>query len=216
MARRTKAEAEATRAALLDAAECVFMEHGVANTSLEEIARRAGVTRGAIYWHFRNKVDLFNAMIDRVRLPLGDLVAELQQRGDSDPLSLLRDGIRLQLRTLATDQRCRRVYTILYHRFEQTDEFTAANSERNVTLVRAAHKTLCELFERAEHRGLLRAGTSPSVAAISVRLFLNGLYLDWLRDPELYDIELWGIRALECMLNGIVANPVTTEASELR
>ncbi len=206
MARRTKAEAEATRAALLDAAECVFMEQGVTGASLEEVARRAGLTRGAIYWHFRNKVDLFNAMIDRVRLPLRDLISELE-RGDSDPIALLRAAIRLQLRNLAQDERSRRVYTILYHRFEQTGEFATANSERSIELVRAAHRTLCELFERAEHRGLLRTGTTPAVAAISVRLFLNGLYLDWLRDPDFYDIEQWGMRALDCMLNGMVANP---------
>jgi len=48
MARRTKAEAAATREALIDAAEEMFMEHGVARTSLEQIARHAGMTRGAV------------------------------------------------------------------------------------------------------------------------------------------------------------------------
>ncbi|OBX33695.1 HTH-type transcriptional repressor BepR [Halomonas elongata] len=76
MARRTKAEAEATREALLDAAEEVFFEKGVACTSLEQIARHAGMTRGAVYWHFRNKADLFRAMLDRVRMPFEELVAE--------------------------------------------------------------------------------------------------------------------------------------------
>jgi len=210
VARRTKAEAEATREALLDAAECVFMEQGVASAALEEVARRAGLTRGAIYWHFRNKVDLFNAMVDRVRLPLGNLISELQQQGEGDPIALLRNAIRLQLHTLISDERCRRVYTILYHRFEQTDEFVAANSERNMTLIRATHQTLCELFERAEHRGQLRAGATPAVVAMTVRLYLNGLYLDWLRDPERYDIELWGMRALDTILDGVVAAPATT------
>ena len=66
MARRTKQEAAATRAALLDAAEEVFLERGVSRASLEVISRRAGVTRGALYWHFRNKGDLFRAMLERV------------------------------------------------------------------------------------------------------------------------------------------------------
>ncbi|MBV5333220.1 TetR family transcriptional regulator, partial [bacterium] len=66
MARKTKEEAQETRKAILDAAETVFQERGVSRTSLAEIATAAGVTRGAIYWHFANKAELFDAMIQRV------------------------------------------------------------------------------------------------------------------------------------------------------
>ncbi|KUJ92268.1 MAG: TetR family transcriptional regulator, partial [Pseudomonas sp. 63_8] len=63
MARRTKAEAQATRALILDAAEQVFHAQGVSHASLAEVAKAAGVSRGAIYWHFENKIDLFQAML---------------------------------------------------------------------------------------------------------------------------------------------------------
>ena len=63
MARRTKEEALQTRNDLIDAAELVFELRGVAGASLQEVAETAGVTRGAVYWHFRDKVDLFNAMM---------------------------------------------------------------------------------------------------------------------------------------------------------
>ena len=65
MPRRTKEDALATRNSLLDAAERVFLAQGVAGTSLNDIAQEAGTTRGAIYWHFRDKADLFTAMMDR-------------------------------------------------------------------------------------------------------------------------------------------------------
>src|SRR5690606_27022813 len=55
MARRTKEEALETRDRLLDAAAAVFCDKGVTNTSLCDISKAAGVTRGAFYWHFRNK-----------------------------------------------------------------------------------------------------------------------------------------------------------------
>lgn len=58
LARRTKEDAFATRNSLLDAAEQVFYEQGVARASLNEIAQRAGATRGAVYWHFKDKLDL--------------------------------------------------------------------------------------------------------------------------------------------------------------
>ena len=70
MARRTKADAQTTRNNLLDAAEQLFQSRGVSHTSLNDIATAAGTTRGAIYWHFKDKADLFNAMMERVTLPL--------------------------------------------------------------------------------------------------------------------------------------------------
>ena len=68
VARQTKAQAEQTREAILDAAEKVFYERGVARSTLEEVARVAGVTRGAIYWHFRDKLDLFLTLNERCLL----------------------------------------------------------------------------------------------------------------------------------------------------
>ena len=74
MVRRTRDEAAETRNGILDAAERVFSERGVSHTSLEDIAQAAGVTRGAIYWHFKNKSQLFAAMVNRVSLPIEDMV----------------------------------------------------------------------------------------------------------------------------------------------
>ena len=66
MVRKTKEEAQETRNAILDAAERVFQERGVSHTSLAEIATAAGVTRGAIYWHFANKSDVFDALFEQI------------------------------------------------------------------------------------------------------------------------------------------------------
>ena len=49
---------------------CCSRRQGVSQTSLQQIAQQAGATRGAIYWHFKDKADLFNAMMERVTLPL--------------------------------------------------------------------------------------------------------------------------------------------------
>ena len=64
MVRRTKEEAQETRSQILQAAEQAFYERGVARTTLADIAALAGVTRGAIYWHFSNKSDLLQALLD--------------------------------------------------------------------------------------------------------------------------------------------------------
>jgi AcrR family transcriptional regulator len=56
---------EETRAKILDAAEAVFSEQGFEKTQLEEIAARAGYTRGAIYAHYASKEDLFLALMEQ-------------------------------------------------------------------------------------------------------------------------------------------------------
>ena len=70
MPRRTKPDALATRCKLLDTAEHLFHLEGVSGTSLQDIALHAGSTREAIYWHFKDKAELFNAMMERVMLPM--------------------------------------------------------------------------------------------------------------------------------------------------
>src|SRR3546814_2527555 len=77
LARKTKQGAEKTRNETLDVAEILFSERGASRTSLEEIARAEGVNGGAVYWHFRNKVDLFEAMQDRGRLPPAVIIEQM-------------------------------------------------------------------------------------------------------------------------------------------
>ncbi|MEJ7138328.1 TetR family transcriptional regulator [Amphibiibacter pelophylacis] len=78
MARKTRELALETRHRLLDAAELLFDRQGVAATSLQQIATEADATRGAVYWHFRNKADLLDALLhNRVRQPLSALADSL-------------------------------------------------------------------------------------------------------------------------------------------
>lgn len=64
--RRQRAPAHVRRADLLDAAERCFAERGYHETTVDAIAERAGVSKGAFYWHFESKRDAFTALIDRM------------------------------------------------------------------------------------------------------------------------------------------------------
>ncbi|MEO8136298.1 MAG: TetR family transcriptional regulator, partial [Betaproteobacteria bacterium] len=91
MVRRTKVETEQTRSRILAAARETFLARGVSGTTLETIAEAAGVTRGAIYWHFANKKALYDAMRAQVRLPLIDRTdVALPARGRANPLACVR------------------------------------------------------------------------------------------------------------------------------
>lgn len=63
MARKSKAEAEKTRGEILQAALDLFYEKGYSKTTFDEIAKRINLTKGAVYWHFRNKPDIVLALI---------------------------------------------------------------------------------------------------------------------------------------------------------
>src|SRR5438477_5853899 len=103
MARRTKKEAAVTREQLLDAAERVFRERGVTRTSLTEVATAAGLTRGAVYWHFKDKAALFAAMCERATLPLDAMLTVASGEATDEPLAVLRDLMVGALRHLGTD-----------------------------------------------------------------------------------------------------------------
>jgi len=88
----TKAEqSEATRGALVGAAEELFAERGFASTSTEAVVRAAGVTRGALYHHFQDKTALFQAVYEALEERLVEQVSA-HVAGVSDPLDALRRG----------------------------------------------------------------------------------------------------------------------------
>jgi AcrR family transcriptional regulator len=98
--KRTKhtERSEATRAALVAAARTLFARHGYAAVGTEEIVRAAGVTRGALYHHFRDKQDLFLAVCEQVE---GELTERIAQRvigdGAGDPVAALLAGAQMFL-----------------------------------------------------------------------------------------------------------------------
>lgn len=180
MVRRTKEEAAATRAHLLDTAERVFAERGVSRASLQDIAAAAGVTRGAIYWHFKDKAELYLAMVDRVCLPcevalesLGDdtgdrALAQIEQR--------LRESLLYPLRQLRENEQARRVFTILLHRTEYTDEL-AGVLQRHRDAVAGCMAGLEALLRQGQARGLFRADLAPAALARALMAQTEGLLL---------------------------------------
>lgn len=87
MVRKCKEDAEKTRKAVLESALDVFAEKGYAKTTFDEIAARAGFTKGAIYWYFRNKADLVSALImEYVQCKQSEIVASLPKGNTLDDL----------------------------------------------------------------------------------------------------------------------------------
>ncbi len=89
---RKAQQSQRTRGVLLQAARELFAKKGYAHTAAEEIVQRAGVTRGALYHHFRNKEDLFQAVFETIEQELIRRVLEAADLGPCSPWERLSMG----------------------------------------------------------------------------------------------------------------------------
>lgn len=207
MARRTKNESAQTRESILDAAEWEMQSHGVSQTSLERIARRARVTRGAIYWHFGDKRALLEAMVSRTHLPLRDMRHCLSQHIPGDePLRLLREMIRHGLERLTHDERHRRVCHILLHRCEVSDQGYPADSVI-AAMFEDARTVLQSLCEEIESQGQLREPLTPRDATDLIAVFMSGHYECALRHSGSFLLRDDWTPQIDAFLRGIFEVP---------
>lgn len=184
--RRTKADAEETRQQILAAAERVFYEKGVANASMEDVARAAGVTRGAIYWHFANRTELFLELYKSVRLPQEDLIARELEAESADVLAVLERAGGDWLELLSTDEQRQRILSILL-RCDYGGEF-ASVCERQVELDAEHTRALEAAFARASSEGRLSSCWTPRSAASALRWTIKGLCCEWLLFGRRFDL----------------------------
>ncbi len=189
--RRTKAEAAETRAAILDAAEKMFFEKGVGSSTLDDIAAAAGVTRGAVYWHFSSKTDIFLELYNVFRLPLLNM---LELRDPSccgvDALSMIEDAACEWMQVMATDQQRQRMLTILL-RTNFTEEF--APIQQAMRELENLHNSQLEaILQRAKENGRLAAGWTPASACHAVKWMIKGICWDWLLGGRNFDLDSEG------------------------
>lgn len=179
--RRTKEKALETRNQILDAAEVAFFKQGFAHTSLADIAGMAGLTRGAIYGHFRNKGEVFTAMASRVMLPMERLVSATFDKCDPDPLGRMRELFMFCLGKAATELHSRRVLEVLFTKCEYADDMgSVLERQRN-----AAHSGRARMemgLRNAIARGQLPPDLDTARAASVMQAFLGGVLRDWLLD----------------------------------
>ena len=215
MARRTKEAALETRARIVDAAEEVFHEKGVAHASLEDIAARAGVTRGAIYWHFKDKAELFEAMMQRVVLPVEAMGERAGERPGCDSLELLRRAtIEVLLRT-ARDRRVQRIFDIAYHRCEYVGD-AAGVRDRHIASQNKCMKTIEAGFRACMAEGLLPSGLNPRLAAIGAMSLVSGLIANWVLDPKSFSLRNHAEGLVDVYFRGLAAESSPRRATKPR
>jgi TetR/AcrR family transcriptional regulator, acrAB operon repressor len=198
MARRTKEAALETRIRLLDSAEMLFARHGVSHTTLADIADAASLTRGAIYGHFRNKADLLEALLERTRLPLEELIGAFVDPLAPDPLAAMQRAILVRLHDAQCDARRRRVFEIVFNRCELVDEMASVAS-RMREYAREGLANLERGLMNAQRRDQLPQTLDVRLAAALLHAQVTGLIRDSLLVAQRLDFVRDGERMVAAM-----------------
>lgn len=206
--RRTKAEAQETRQSILLAAERVFFEKGVSDSTLDDVAIEAGVTRGAIYWHFASKKELFLELYNSVPLPQADMLERLQLATTSqtcDTLDCMEQTACDWLDLFARDEQRQRMLTILL-RTNYTDDFLAV-MEAQQRLDEHHARDLESAFDQARRAGSVNSDWTAQSASRSVRWLIKGMCFEWLLFGKKFDLARDGIEDVRRLFRTFRTSP---------
>ncbi|HEX7048745.1 MAG TPA: TetR family transcriptional regulator [Longimicrobiales bacterium] len=178
--------APSTRERILAAASRVFARHGYNGATVDQVAADAGMTKGAVYWHFASKCDLFLALLEAdVKRWCETLPAAVRRMAEAeDPV----DGLANLLREQIAMGRCHPEWPRLYM------EFSASSRDPEVRkrlrdLHRSGQEMATATARRMQREGRLCPELNPRAIAILFRCLVNGLVLNWLVHPEQVDPE---------------------------
>ncbi len=185
MVRKTKEDAELTRQRIIDAARIVFLKRGVSRSTLEHIAAEAEVTRGAVYWHFKNKTDIFYALRDRAFLPLIDRMYDTLaiHKDDIDPLTQIENSLCDTINQLNENIEMRQIYEIMMIKCEYVDDF-ATVLQQILSNCSDITEKIQLAYERAKEQKLLTLTLTPHALAQDTHLFFSGLLHMWVKDAD--------------------------------
>lgn len=180
MARKTKEDTQKTITAILDAAERVFLEKGVGNSTMANIADAANVSRGAVYGHYKDKMEVCVAVCQR-GMEESRRITEGAIPGETAVEALKRVGM-VYLRTIHTCPSLKNALEIIYMKCEQTPEFAPIQIFRE-TWERRTLKTTEKLIRRAITSGEFPAKLDLHLATIYLNTLLEGISMQlWFSD----------------------------------
>lgn len=172
---------------MLDAALEVFWRDGVTRASLQAIAQEAGVTRGALYWHFKNKEDLFETLFEQQYADFFAAFNDQTLRDNQDVWTHLQHNLTTMFETLATRESKHKFCNVMFSKCEQT-----AGNETITELACRYHrlfqKQIAYALQLSREQGRLPENTDIELAAIYLESSLVGLIKIWIDEPERFDL----------------------------
>jgi len=185
--RRTKEEAAITRANLLKTALSVFSAKGYAAATLDDVAKAAKVTRGAIYWHFKSKADLYNTLIQELSARGTTVVQQALAEGGT-LIEMLRRIFVRQCALIEDDKEARAVMELALFKTGLDPELQAGR-RKQIDEGNALIAGIAGAMQAGVMQGILRNDMDSSDMARAFIAFENGAIQQWLASPKSFSLK---------------------------
>lgn len=185
--RRTKEEAAITRATLLKTALSVFSAKGYAATTLDDVAKAAKVTRGAIYWHFKSKADLYNTLVEEFSAR-GSVVVQQAVAEGGTLIEILR---RIFVRVCTLIEEDKEIRAVMELTLFKTglDPDLQTGRKKQIESGTALLRGITEAMSQGIAQGVLRNDINPADMARAFIAFENGAIQLWLLSPRSFSLK---------------------------
>lgn len=199
--RRTKEEAAVTRANLLKTALSVFSAKGYAAATLDDVAKAAKVTRGAIYWHFKSKADLYNTLIEELSARGASVVQQAAAEGGTFLEILRRIFVRL-CAVIEDDKEARAVMELGLFKTGLAPELQAGR-KKQLEAGNAQIAGIADAMRMGIAQGVLRDDMDPLDMARAFIAFENGAIQLWLTSPKSFSLKTSAESFADILISGL-------------
>ncbi len=200
--KRTKEEAEKTRQDIVDAGLIMFGKKGIESTRVEDIAREAGVTRGAFYYHFKNKYDLYIHLLKLRADYYNRIIGECM---NSEQVSILkiRSYMVDVLLKHANDKKFSAFNEMILHKSEKIDDMlkTMKESEKERIIPTGL---FIETIDEGKSDGSIKSEISTGYVVMAIFIFIQGAILFSMANKDRFSLEEKAEGLVDSFLIGVV------------
>ena len=186
--RQSKQDAAKTKSKIIAAAVRVFMKKGGAGASLEDIAAAAKVTRGAIYWHFKNKADILKSLVSDNIVPLGVIVKTIAKNPVPDSLDELKQQVKKIFNKIFADKKYYNIFCVFLTRISYSEDlkdfYLYNNANGKETAV-----ALGDFFAALQKKKIIKDTFPASMIAHGFLCYFIGLLTEHFKNPVESDLK---------------------------
>lgn len=198
MARKTKEDMEKTRQLILQSALDLFCKNGYSKTTFDSIAKHINLTKGAVYWHFKNKPDILLALMQKI-------IVEHMHKSYREPQTLagIIEGFYDAAQSIQADEAQRKFMFFMHFQLEWSEEIFTTISSQVKELCEVPLKKLCHTFDELKKAGEVDENIDSLTAAEVVSCVWCGLLQKFVLNEDGFDLATKTKAALSLALNSM-------------